>query len=214
MDSYKDVDPEVKGLGVKFERLPVETVIEGKRTWTDHDFVHVVADQESELVIDLTADTDTAAKWKDRLGSLFANWQRTQVNKPLGYPLEKFFANEPSKAKAYESREIWTVEQLAASADSNLQGIGLDAFTDRRKAQSFLEDMKQAQSLEPLVGKIAELENERDSMRKLQAELMAKLEALEKAQTTNVEATVTVADEAQPIKRGPGRPRKTQEMVA
>lgn len=213
MESYRDVDPEIRALGIRFVRQATETKKldekgQAHTVWEDRDFVTVVPDQGSELVVDLCDGSDTAAKWKNKLGPLYANWVKTQVNKPLGYPLEKFFANEPSKAKAYEAAEIWTVEQLASQGDANLQGLGLDAQADRRKAKEFVDQMKGARNLEPLVAKLAELESEKQQMMEQQKALLARLDALEKSNDGEAESPPSI------VKRGPGRPKKNQEIAA
>lgn len=158
----------------------VKLIEAGAGKWENHDFITISWDNgDMQLSYDLDSDTDKAREYKHRWKPYYDQWKATQVNKPIGYPLEKFFSNDPMKVKAYSLRGIQTVEQLAAQPEGNLPDLGMSAREDWSKAKEFITSMQSAQAMEPLVVKQNALEAANDKLMADNAELLKRLEALE-----------------------------------
>lgn len=145
-----------------------------------HDFIKIIMDNgNTEIVHDLDSGSQKADQYKQAYGQRYEQWIKLQVNKPIGYPLEKLFENDPAKAEMYAFHKIYTVEQLAAQSDANLQPLGLDARDDREKAREFVSVMKSAKNVEPLMVKQNALEAANKQLEADKLALAKRLEALE-----------------------------------
>jgi len=92
---------------------------------------------------------------------------RNGAQQVSGMPLEKWGALPPERVKEMEHFGVATVEQLAAVPDSALQQMGRGIVTERQKAQNYLAAMSSEAPLSDL--------------REKNEQLMARIEALEKA---------------------------------
>jgi hypothetical protein len=111
----------------------------------------------------------------------------------VGTPLKQWPAMSRAMAKDFAAVNVHTVEQLANLSDTAKQAFGMGALEWSRKAQAMLasasggaEAQKYAAENEALKQRIADME-------KQFAELSAKVDS---------------------EKRGPGRPRKTENAVS
>ena len=121
----------------------------------------------------------------------FARFKAGEKAQSTGTPLRLWGLIASSRAKEYEAQDIHTVEELANLSDTVGQGIR-GSFADRQKARDFLE---MAKGQAPLAEARAELDKARDEIRSLRDEVMEMRAAM---------------SPTEPVKRGPGRPRKIQ----
>ena len=124
---------------------------------------------------------------------------------PTGKPLELWSALTQQQVHAMKALNIFTVEQVAEMADSNLHRIPMGR-TLKNQAQAVLKAWKDQDSVEAMRQKdeanqhaIRSLEDNNMQLQEQLAKMQAQLEAL----------SGDKGDDA-PSKRGPGRPRKEE----
>lgn len=174
----KEVDPEAtRAAGYEQYKTVAKVKIysDNGRTclndtvWEDHELPHPTRD------------------WK-RIYS--HEWEAFKKGKPeevRGIPLGDFFATNPAKAEHYKLAHIYTVEQLAATSDGNLQTLGIGALSDREAAKKYIESRKEgavfaalAKEKEALESKIQEGERIAMTQAAQISELTEQLKALTK----------------------------------
>ncbi len=152
------------------------------------------------------------AKYRD----YYEHWKRSQTMAPVGTPLEMWPEMTPAVVHQLKASNIFTVEQLAAIADSNLGNIPFGK-TIRNKAQAWLQVKEksdavsaaamQTQAMQDAMRMMEEsVAKEKAEMKAENATLKAQLDAILKrlgAPETPVEAPAA----PETPKRGPGRPR-------
>jgi hypothetical protein len=96
----------------------------------------------------------------------YDHWKKTQEMAPQGSPLEMWAVITPAQVHELKARNIFTVEQLAGVADSNIHSIPMGQ-TLRDQAKAWLKDKESADATE---GRRRETEALRDGMRMLESQ--------------------------------------------
>lgn len=117
-----------------------------------------------------------------------------------GMDLNLIFPIEPSIVEHLKSKGIHTIEQLSAVQDIGLQNIGMGAVQWQQKAKRYLEQAKDAASMNRLNH---ELEKRDEVIDALRVQLQTLTEAMNRFGQAQPEQIMNA-----PPKRGPGRPRK------
>lgn len=192
-----------------FSSEPVEdrakSIAEGRLVLRDRDVCTVYR----------AGDQQTAVKWvieelsAEKMGRIkrqYDAWKAGQEEPVNGTSLRMWPAISKAQAENLWVLNVRTVEDLASVADNNLPNLGMGSRALRDKARAWLESAGN-------IGKVSE---------QLTA-LNARLAALEEA---NAEKDLALAEKDRliielsdksgdaPAKRGPGRPRKTEEDEA
>lgn len=118
-------------------------------------------------------------------------WQEYQRGKQVmasGTPL-KSLGLDSSVIRQYQARNVWTVEDLARVDDNNLANLGTSAREFRRAAQELV-----AKKHAPMPTSELELQ-----LKQMQAQLAQAMDLIQKQQEQL---------DAEPVRRGPGRPPK------
>lgn len=145
-----------------------------------------------------TIPFEIAKRWKDlpdierhALQPYYEAWKRNESAPVVGIPLESWAA-DPEMVEVLKQASIVTVEQFAALEDHNLVRLNIANGREKQaRAKAFLDNKSNNVSAVEL----AALRSDRDSLRKEVADLRALIEK-------------------HAIKRGPGRPKKTQPSEA
>lgn len=127
-----------------------------------------------------------------RYGNQWAAYQRGLEQIQDGTPLDMLFPKNPEVVSTLKANNIHTIQALAAVPDSSSLPF---LFEHRKKATIFLEGIDKGKGFHALEKKLEDAE-----FRNM--ELEDRLKALE--------AKLRSTDDEEP-KRGPGRPRKTEE---
>jgi hypothetical protein len=193
---YKEVKPGDAVFDVRFDRRAEP---DGQGGFRNADFIVITWDNgssslEHEMRTDDPDDRMTQ-EYLSRWGNQYERWLKTKDNSPMGYPLKKFFENDPAKVRGYEANNIFTVEQLAAQPDSSIGSLGMCATEDRKAAQDFVKARQAAAPAEAVMVELNALKAELEALRAENAQLGVQFEASEQDQT---------------VKRGPGRPKKQE----
>ena len=139
----------------------------------------------------------------------YSAWKKGQEAPLEGTPLAAWNALNQEQADLFRSRGIKTIEAFAAMTDSTMSQVQVPNLRDLvRQAKNFLDASEQTR----LASKLAEKDNQIESLRaeadeqKSQiADLLKKVDALADLAASKVD------DEP---RRGPGRPRKTEQAAA
>ena len=141
-------------------------------------------------------------------------WKKGLEAPPNGTPIKGWGICSPAQQKLLLSIGILTVEDLSTINDEGIRRIGMGGVELKRKA---IARISQMQDKGPLTQKMAAVEAQNDNL-KIQVETLMKQvhqlsELAKQAQTVPVPSAsqdVTIADlvDEEPVKRGPGRPRK------
>ncbi len=142
---------------------------------------------------------------KFRFAKLWKQYEASRENPATGTPIEEWTAMSKSVAAELRGVGIRTVEQLADTTEDQLSRFGqnaswasmADAWLKRAKRDA--PSMKAAADLEQSKQEIADLKSQ-------MAELLAAVRAKDAADSTEDAAP----EAAEPVKRGPGRPKKEQ----
>lgn len=127
-------------------------------------------------------------------------WRRGLEMSPEGSPIEMWPIMTPAMVRELKAKNVFTVEQLAGLADSNLQQIPMGA-TLKLKAIAWLKEKGTADDIE---GRRRKDELVSDNMRLMETQMQSMA-----AEIARLKAPVTEA-EPEPVKRGPGRPPKIE----
>ncbi len=103
------------------------------------------------------------------------HWARFEAGKGeiKGMPLEEWPTIGKSRIRALQSRNILSVEQLAAISDGDLQLLGMDGRALRKKAQVYLEAKEGQAPLDRLVSEMEQLRARCDTLEAQNVELTA-----------------------------------------
>ena len=146
----------------------------------------------------------------------YEHWKRTQTMAPRGTPLEVWPEMTTAMVHQFKASNIYTVEQLASIADSNLGNIPFGK-TIRNKAQAWLavkeksDAVSQAASQTQAMQDAMKMMEDRNAQEKAEmkaenAGLKAQLDAI-LARLGAPETPVPTPAVPETAKRGPGRPR-------
>lgn len=122
-------------------------------------------------------------------------WQAFEQGRepiPDGTLLSILLPNNPEVVETLRYQKIYTIQQLAALNDTQLQSIGMGGFKLRQDAQTYLDAASDGKEFHKL----------RDQVEKLAAGWDA-----DKQKIAALEAALAAQGDEEP-RRGPGRPRK------
>lgn len=117
-----------------------------------------------------------------------------------GTPLDQLTGLDVHQIAMLKGVSIYTVEGLAAVEDGALRHIGMGARALRSRAQAYLQAAEGQAPVSRLAAENEKLSSEVEMLREQVKELAAMVEKQ--------------GDDAQPQRRGPGRPRKTEQEAA
>lgn len=146
---------------------------------------------------------------RDMYRPWYEAWRAGIEATPHGTPLEAWpmMAGQPAQVMHLKSINVFTVEQLAEMADGNLHRIPMGR-TLQNQAKAWLENKKDADAIER---NRRESEAMRDGMAMLEAQNAALQQQLaELAAKVGTSPKADDKGDAEPTKRGPGRPRKSE----
>lgn len=124
-------------------------------------------------------------------------WKAGQEVPDDGTPLDAWSALSKAQAQAFKTAGFACIEHIAEMEDSHLQKVRLpDTRRLRDLARAYVAHRNQNA---PIEAALAAKDAEMDSMRAEMVEMRAALERLG-------------SDDAEPVRRGPGRPRKVETI--
>lgn len=157
-------------------------------------------------------------QWKEDYLKQYDRWLNGQEPSPNGTAIKGWGVISPAQQENLIAANILTVEILAGITDEGMTRIGMGALDLKRKAQAWLA---QVGDKGPLTMEVSALKNENDQLKGSISSLERQVQELTqavRAQMTVVTgpiqappAVITAKDlleDDEPIKRGPGRPRK------
>lgn len=189
-----------KGYPVMRDEVYCEVRMEGDGLIVDKQAMlseNLPEDKQDELFLKRCDDIKYPKQWE-----LFKSGDSEQI---VGYRLDAFFVNQPSKAEYYKHFSVFTLEQLASLPDSTLTMLGTEARSDKRIAIAALERMKEESGPRLAQEQMEELEQKLLQAKDREEMLLDRLARLEKL----VEATHEVSEEE--VKPRRGRPRKVEQ---
>ena len=159
------------------------------------------------------------AEWLDKFRGSYALWKNGQEIPLDGTPIRGWGVISPAQQETLTRMMILTVEDLSRANDDALRKIGMGAVELRNKARAWLA---QVNDKGPATLQIANLQKENEilsssvsALQKQVEELCRQLKfapALSEPQVApdphEIPASA-IFDEVEPVKRGPGRPKKT-----
>lgn len=143
----------------------------------------------------------------NRFPRQWAAFQAQQTQVPDGTPLEmcKFIAGH--RVKELKAQNIHTAEQLASMPDSILQTLGMGIMRERDLAKSYVNEDTKVQELSAALARESALKSDMDALKAQMADLNNLM--ANRRDTLGIPHAETVTQE--PVKRGPGRPKKEYE---
>jgi hypothetical protein len=127
------------GLFVTFYKKGVkneaESTAQGRPMFRDVDFVKIITPGDALNIY----DQPVKDVHKQRFARQWDAYQKGQTQAQDGTPLEMWPHMTPSKIMAYKSSNVFTVEAIAAIADSNGSHMPMDWMDDRIKARAYLQ---------------------------------------------------------------------------
>jgi hypothetical protein len=194
------------GLLVKFfidsVHLTHESEKQGRPIFEDREFVEIIPVGDTKTVL----VRESNEKDRQRFIQEYERYKRGEGEKHIGTPLAEWPAMRPSQIRQLNYLNIFTVEHLSQCDDNAMQSIGPGARELVKSAVAYIERAKDVS----VTTKYA-IENER-----LKDELERVKEQVDKLVH---ERPVPREDHYQdyrpeaPLKRRPGRPRKTEVEV-
>lgn len=150
-------------------------------------------------------ETDTTERpvREDEKITFKAQWDAYMAGReqiPDGIPIATLFPAQEEVVAMLRHCRVHTVEQLAALTDTGLQSIGTGARTLQGKARDFLAMANKMAGPNRLQQQIDDLKAQNDALQEQLRQVMA-------ARHPGGDAEAYQAD-AEPAKRGPGRPPK------
>lgn len=185
-----------KGYPVMIDEIYCEIRMEGDGLVIDKKAMlsfELKEERQNELFLERCEDIKYPKQWE-----LFKTGDSEQI---VGYRLDAFFINQPSKAEFYKYFSVFTVEQLASLPESTLITLGVEARQDQRVAQAYLKQMEDESGQRFAEQKVADLNAKLEDAAEREAMLVERLARLESLVRTN-----EVSEER--VSRPRGRPRK------
>ena len=196
----------------------VEAVRKTDGTYENVEMVEIITPGDPKATPIRKVTNGIRAKYPD----YYEHWKRTQTMAPHGTPLEMWPEMTTAMVHQFKASNIYTVEQLASIADSNLGNIPFGK-TIRNKAQAWLAVKEKSDAVSQAASQTQAMQDAMRMMEQRNAEESAKTDA----QIGNLQASLDallarlgapetpVAPNGQPdspgaptLKRGPGRPAK------
>lgn len=154
----------------------------GHEVWEDKEAIELTWDNGDSQLHYVLREKDgngepdiKSEEFKARFADHYRAFKAGCSQKPIGTPLEHLFRSSPSKVKHYEYRNIYTVEQLAAISDENLQGCGMGGLEDRKDAQKFLQVRNDNYAREQIDIQVNAMKAENDELKDQLAEMNRQL---------------------------------------
>lgn len=143
-------------------------------------------------------------------------WKLGQEVPLEGTPLAAWNAISPEEAEVFKVHGIRTVEEIALLTETHVTRIGLPKMSDRiRAAKNFLDAAEQHRLASRLNEKDGEVEQLRAENAESRAQINALMAKIDQLATMVADRGEEEAEgEAEPAKRGPGRPRKADQATA
>lgn len=185
-----------KGLLVKFYmdavHLKAQSEAEGRPIFEDREFVEIIPIGDTKTVVTKPV-TDIE---RQRFPEEYAVFKRGIEQTFAGTPLNQWPIMLPAQIKLFNHFNVYTVEQLSDLDDIAIGRIGPGTRDFVEKARAFIAKAKGSADVQRYASENAEMKEEIAEQRKIIAELSAKVGALSEE------------------KRGPGRPRKEEQVAA
>ena len=130
------------------------------------------------IAIDFTeADWDVKRAAYPHAATLYR--EKGEEFKAEGYPLENWQAMDQGMVREYNHKRVYTVEQFANMAESNLDNLGLGARTLHTKAKAFLAAHKDTKVAEKYAAQNEELKKQMEILAKSNKDMKDRLDSLE-----------------------------------
>lgn len=186
-----------KGLLVRFYmdavHLKAQSEAEGRPIFEDREFVEIIPIGDNKTVVSKPA-TETE---KQRFPEEYAVFKRGIEQTFPGTPLNQWPIMLPAQIKLFNHFNVYTVDQLAELDDIAIGRIGIGTRDFVEKARAF----------------IAKAKGGADAARFASENLAMKEQIAEQAEIIK-ELAAKVGALSDPERRGPGRPRKEEQVAA
>lgn len=167
------------------------------------DCVEKVASEWIESIHQKSLHGDYDPRWVDHFKRQFAEWQKGHELPREGTPIKTWAMATREQITRLIGNGITTVEDLAAFPDSNLSVVGMDGRYLRDIARGWITEAKdKGQNAKALADANVKIEDLTATVTR-QSEVLNRLQARLEERESHEEP-----------RRGPGRPRKTQEDAA
>lgn len=157
-------------LGLTFEEIDVEdeaaSRAEGRPVFKTRHLATIRIPGDKDNAFTFWADKMNADE-RRRFGKRYQEWKETHTNKVEGTLLREWGLMSRARGREWEALNVFTVEQLAALSDANLQNMR-GGNLERQKARDFLEFAK---GQAPLIQARAENEKMKAQMSALQEQV-------------------------------------------
>lgn len=141
----------------------------------EQDFVEIIFPGDSRTEMRRKVQESDKVRWPGH----WRAYQDGEQSKAEGRPLEQWAAIDAAVVRELNHKHIYTVEQLAAVADSNLSNIGLGARDLVAKAKAFIDVSKETEQAEKYAAKYEEIKAVNEFLSKQNKDLSDRLKALE-----------------------------------
>lgn len=187
-----------KGLLVKFfidaEHMTAESEVEGRPIFRDREYVEIIPIGDTKTV-QCKPVTDAE---RQRYPEEYAVFKRGIEMVFSGTPLNQWPIMLPAQIKLFNHFNIYTVEQLSEIDDIAISRVGPGTRDFVEKAKAFLAKAKGSADVQRFASENLAMKEEIAAQGKMIADLVSQLKAMD----------------AEPERRGPGRPRKEEQVAA
>lgn len=187
-----------KGLLVKFYmdavHLKGQSETEGRPIFEDREFVEIIPIGDTKTVVTKPV-TDQE---RQRFPEEYAVFKRGIEMVFTGTPLHQWPIMLPAQIKLFNHFNVYTVEQLSELDDIAISRIGIGTRDFVEKARAFIAKAKGSADVQRFASENLAMKEQIAEQAGIIKELAAKIDALR--------------DE--PERRGPGRPRKEEQVAA
>lgn len=207
---------------VRFMREPklmvAESEMQGKPVWRDIDIAYIHQPGDKDPVRREIGAGEARARWPEA----WKAYEEGRKDVPDGIMLSVLFPSKPAIVKNLQEYGIHTVEQLQAAPDSAMDRIPMGG-TLKEQAKKYMESVKGSEGFNKMQAQmdkkddeIRSMRSELDEMKQMMAAAMRERDkgaviAPSNSVSPEVIAQIVAAVQAaQPEKRGPGRPPKTE----
>jgi hypothetical protein len=151
-------------------------------------------------------DEPNSPSHPNRFPRQWAAFQAQQAQVPDGTPLEmcKFIAGH--RVKELKAQNVHTAEQLASMPDNILQTMGMGAMRERDLARAYINEDAKVSELSASLAREAAMKADMEALKAQMAQLNSLME--NRRDSVGIPHAETVSVE--PVKRGPGRPKREQ----
>lgn len=195
-------------LHVQFRHVPkvddVATVERGETVWKNVEYLTITIPGDRTFIF----DGEVTDSHRGRFSTRYERWKAGQSTTLEGTPLSAWPGITPAELNTLAQGGIHTVEGLAGLSDGNSGKVG-PVLALRDRARKYLQAARESAPIETLNAKLREKDAQIATLTEQMSALMARMEqnmAMLTAQRAAPEAT----EEAAPVRRGPGRPPKSE----